>query len=883
MADDFVYLGYVVSDGGFAAQLAADLKNRGVRVWIDSFELDPRTLNENGPAVRQDAIARCCAGIIVLSPAFVEQRQEELALLAARNVTILPVLSAAVAAWPSGLRRDRAILASAWQDKEVYQAALGAILDSLRQRASSALTQPPESVDQYLNALLARIYRGLVGYIPLGVHAEPLDEDDADQPTLELGAVVKEPPRLPGAEDASDEDEDEDDPAPAADETGLIPLPSILAVADLYSSFALLGAAGTGKTTTLHHLVAVAVWDYRSDPTVNGLPVYADLSSWREGTRLRRYLEQEISMLPGSLAVDWSAVTIFLDGFDQLGPRNRQVLAAWLDSDECSETVVIASRAASYTGELGLPLVVVDTLDHAHIRQFAQQFLPSELREPFVAQLSLPSRSPREKLPLGSVPFLLMRLMQIFEAHPHAALPVQLGAAMRASVRARWVSSVAQGQPGWIAYDEMIERFSGLAASMIDEDETVGADLAWAAVKIGGRRRWLRSGPDEDALQLLQVGYRLGLLDIDRDTVRFSHRLYLAYFAGEALTRQGIGDTVDPPVFDPKEYRRLPGRWDQAVQMACHLVEQPGSLLVDVLRRDPYLAGLTVTTGIRISDDVLAKIRSALTKEFDRGDWRQTRAAIQALRSLGEAHVVEIMIEYMAYGDLYERRIAAWALGEIAHPAAVPVLVEALGDDDVREFVIPALVRIGKPAVAEVSNCLDPAEHERWETRAAAAQVLQQIGDVAAFPALLGGIYDPEYEVRWSVANALASYGEPAVDGLVAILEDPVSIKQFEGDVYRAAASAAAWTGNERAIRALIHELQDADLYRRAIAVETLGETGSPLAVEPLIDCLGDHRFIEPDGDATEDETIAEIAALSLQRIGTPEALAAVQRWQGTR
>ena len=283
--------------------------------------------------------------------------------------------------------------------------------------------------------------------------------------------------------------------------------------------------------------------------------------------------------------------------------------------------------------------------------------------------------------------------------------------------------------------------------------------------------------------------------------------------------------------------------------------------------------------GVKVSEDVKNELRDRLSEEFERQDLRQVRETIAAMRLLGEPQLVEMMIEELAYGNVYERKIAAWALGDIAHPASTPVLVEALRDDEIREFARQALLRIGNAAAAEVVTILDPDNDERWETRDIAVQILKVIGDEKVIPDLVDSLWDSEHAVRWSAATALATMGEVAIDELLDSVNDPESLDDDDGDTCLAAASALVWMNHERGLQGLLEALNASEPMRRALIAQALGDSSNDMVVAGLVKLLDDTAI--PDFMETEDDsTVGEIAAESLERIGTPDALEALQEWR---
>src|SRR5262249_23592548 len=112
---------------------------------------------------------------------------------------------------------------------------------------------------------------------------------------------------------------------------------------------------------------------------------------------------------------------------------------------------------------------------------------------------------------------------------------------------------------------------------------------------------------------------------------------------------------------------------------------------------------------------------------------------------------------------LTSRKLPAFAEGDALSqrgPAAIPVLIEALHDEDPhsRAGAADALVEIGAAAVPALSICVSDPD---VRVRRAAARALWQIGPAgaAAGPALAGGLEDVDVEVRRWSATALGTIG----------------------------------------------------------------------------------------------------------------------------
>lgn len=137
------------------------------------------------------------------------------------------------------------------------------------------------------------------------------------------------------------------------------------------------------------------------------------------------------------------------------------------------------------------------------------------------------------------------------------------------------------------------------------------------------------------------------------------------------------------------------------------------------------------------------------------------------------AGVVEALLPLLGDVDLWVRRNAASALGELRDKRAVEPLIAALGD--VELFV-----------------------------RGSAASALGNLGDKRAVDALITALGDVNEQVRNRAASALGSLGDPrAVDALITALGD------VDGQVREAAAWALGSLGDSQAVATLTSALND--------------------------------------------------------------------------
>jgi HEAT repeat protein len=115
------------------------------------------------------------------------------------------------------------------------------------------------------------------------------------------------------------------------------------------------------------------------------------------------------------------------------------------------------------------------------------------------------------------------------------------------------------------------------------------------------------------------------------------------------------------------------------------------------------------------------------------------------------------------------RSCAAHGLGNIGDPRAIPVLVEALNDENpfVRSQVAEALGNIRDASAIPV--LIRILKDEDSKVREMAAGALGKIGDESAAPALIGTLNDDDMNVRCAAAAALGNMGESIMETMTGL------------------------------------------------------------------------------------------------------------------
>jgi HEAT repeat protein len=168
------------------------------------------------------------------------------------------------------------------------------------------------------------------------------------------------------------------------------------------------------------------------------------------------------------------------------------------------------------------------------------------------------------------------------------------------------------------------------------------------------------------------------------------------------------------------------------------------------------------------------------------------------------------------------RRYLALALGRLGDPAAVPVLLEALHDEEghpvdpeTRVYALWALGAIGDPAA--LPELRARAKDEDAGLRKTAIHALGGIPGAEARDALLAGLEDGVEDVRWNAALALARRGETAAVPVLLQMTDRAHLETVAGltaeqreQVLREAVAAAAGLPSPE-LRAALGRLRESD------------------------------------------------------------------------
>lgn len=886
-----IFLSYRSAEVDFALRLAASLKNEGLRLWMDRMDIKP---GADWLAALQEAVDNSAAVIAVISPLYVkaEYCKNELARAVRLKRPVFPVLLRPVddKEWPIEIQRQQYIDFTRWQDPAAYAEALRKLVSVLREQFQAHFDGAPDAETRYITSLIAQLEadRRLIAYIQQVTEDDQLLDNDFARP--EPGFVKQQAEPLPFALVTRPNGRSPVDTSRPPSRR-FTPLTHFAQALERHRAIVLAGPPGSGKTYALRSFVLAAAHQFQAAPLSAPLPVLIHLADWQDDETLPNFLRRHwpLGDTDALRRLARGGLLLCLDGLSEmpaLTSARIRALRAWLHSARAPRAV-ITCRAEDYTParDLGLPLVMIQDLDRARIRQFAARCLGPVAGDIFNTRVLAGDEYAQHLHDLCRNPFLLSALILVFKSTRHGDLPNNLGQLLRRLAAEMWKRSQPAREPQRVSFDEVEIALTDLAYNMVDGSLPVYVSEDYALESLGSRA-------------VLQAAVAAHFLEQRGGSVRFTYHALQEYFAALGLARTGLQTCLSPPQLDASG-QRLPTRWDRAIVILCGILPNPDANVWTVAQVDPFLALACIADGINVQDRTLLKIIPLLTSgvhvgvpdsrvatarilaHIDRdtalpiliealrdGAWAVSWAAVQtlweldmpvlpglaetlraledeirdraavALRQLGDS-ALPTLLTLLRDPNQSVRRGAAWALGEKRDPAAVPALVDALYDDD-------------------------------HLVSAEAATALGQLRSAAAIPWLKEAVYHDNARVRRAAARALGWIDTPALADVLAILRRPGE----SDETRRLMVGALSLMSSPAAYDALLEATHDASVEVRCAAVEALENTGDPRTVKRLIECLSDTAQ-----SRLSNCRVCDAAARLLRSLGTGEALVALERW----
>jgi HEAT repeat protein len=859
-----IFLSYRSIEVEFALQLASDLKNAGINMWMDRLDIKP---GDDWVKALTLAVNECAALVSVLTPEYANSKycQRELSRADRIGKPIFPIILRGLAddEWPLQIESQQYIDFSDWRTTETYQKRITELAAALKDHFGSEVTYAPAPETRYLTKVIAEMetYKGLLDYVATQPERN-LNSDTRPRPSF-----LKAWTRF-GAFKLIERDVGEH----------VKSLSGINEAIEQYPRFVLLGTPGAGKSTILQHLTLDAARAHQNNPRQTPLPLLLKLIHWLDEPTPVEFIRAHWTLDSDPLKLlAKGEISLYLDGLSEITPAKAKLLRAWMQSDHAPKRVIVTCRDIDYTPDydLGIPLITTAPMDGESVDLFITEYLGKEEADKLINRMT-----PR-LYELVANPFLLNALILAHTLPPENDLPQTTGTLLKLLTLQLWELEQMRQPSENHTFVELETALTDLAFAMTDNLTPTYVTLDYALQYIGS---------DE----LLQIATNANFLEIDGDHVRFFYQPMQEYFAACGLARKGLLPLLSQPQFRANGLR-IAQKWDNTIIMLAGISDDADILLDEVNDVDPYLALECINAGIQVSDAVYAETIRRIIEGVPEGHVEAGRL----LAKIQHPTALSVVLDAMREGP-WEARKQANTILQGMTIFALPGVTDLLHDleTNIREAASIGLRQLGDSALPTLLQLL---HHEKWFVRRGAAWGLKEIRDRAAVPALTETLYDKDILVTIEAATALGWVrDEAAVPDLLKTLHHK------NARIRKAATAALSWIGHP-AQAGLLLALQDSNAEVRLAAVEALkGMHDNAVlkailkasydehvevrgaAIEALKDWGEDAIVLKRLTEALWDTTrtrlskmrIADIAANVFESLGNKEAHATLERWR---
>lgn len=400
----------------------------------------------------------------------------------------------------------------------------------------------------------------------------------------------------------------------------IIPLGSIRNALEKHDRFVLVGDAGGSKTTTIRRLAMDMAFQKLLNPN-NPLPLIFSLPRWRDENTAEdfilsqwRELKMPESLDPLLLLASGDAI-LFLDGLNEMGgdgSDKAKKLKMWLQSTKAPKCIIITCRKNNYVGDfdLDLPVVQIEPLSDAQIRQFAQNYL-GDKADTFLERI-MPSDERSKKdthhlYHLAQNPYMLAALIIVFNTSSERELPRNNGRLFQSLAIALARRESQRNSQGWHPFENRFRtieiELSLLAFDMIEDSKGTEITVEYAS-------NFLSNLTIEAALSAKYI-------EKHNNNIRFIHHLLQEYFAAIQLKECEEGKIREIVSLEYYQYyeNRIPSKWDPIVVSLLGLGEARFiDFMIDV---NCYLVAQAVQTGVSVSEEQRNSIVNKLVNEAE--------------------------------------------------------------------------------------------------------------------------------------------------------------------------------------------------------------------------------------------------------------------------
>lgn len=861
----FAYLLYHNADVAFALQLATDLRNRGVNIFMDRLNVSP---HQDWNDVSSTALAACSVMLVVLTSECIQtpaarntlQRMSEL------NRPIIPIMLSSLAAsdYPTEVDYRQSIAMEGWQADHIYAAGLNALAKALEATGSVQMAARLDPERRYVNTLnmLIETYKS---YLEAPIRPSDLDEHSLLMP----------PPMLEQGWGINAIFVDRGTQFDREIEIGNMPY-----WAAQTRRFVLMGANGVGKTTALMRLMSEHLHAYLEDARHVPVPVFVDLSHWNPDEPLEALVVHQLRPIGDPTSnIRKGRYAVYVDGLSELGvfsDLKMERLRSWLRSDQAPQRVIIACDEAFYSPRYGLdlPIVQMHPVTEGQRRAHVAAYMGRESRPFWEAFHAHPPAARWQSSAL-----LLRAAMFHYRMRPKADLPANNERLLLKVVEMLCEREQVRNNPDWVDFHKLLPRVGYLAYRIMFSGNPYSVTPEQAVQFLGSEG-------------LLHALVSARILTVHRKRVKFWHRSFLHVFAAYHLQKVPLHTILAYTEFDAHG-RRVSHYWDATIVALAGIIDDPSMLLSNVAEVDPYLA-VEAMAGHEVSAEVQRRVLDSFMRYALANQTIAFSATLAVLNHLTLNKTISFLLGLMRSGSWDQRVIAHEFLLRLPYPIAEDLQPFQSWDGVPSDELADVLRTLGEEVVPLLLRML---HSPNTQVRTGAAWALGVLSDSASSMGLIAALSDSHPDVRLNAAQALCDMPQPeAVNDLTRLLLDsdwrvrkaatealirigvaavPALRRLLQSEMVgdkRVAIGVLGHIGDASVVDDLLPYVQHESSGLRAVSVMALGQLRSVEAIPALAACADDE-----DKPSWSKHTIAELAHQALESIGTEEAMGVIQ------
>jgi HEAT repeat protein len=793
----YALIAYHAVDAQCAITLTTDLKNRGINIWLDRFDMRPE---DDWYGTYQSALSDYAVIIILLSPYFVESHFGRAIISKAQELQrpIVPIIVRPLnpEQYPARMDYNHFVSMEGWQSDLVYQSAVNRIFETIK---SSKMVKMDSFIDpeiRHHNQLQAQVelHKALLEARIIKEKPDNLG-NYPPRPHLELtwgmnalflsrGVTLQE----------------------------VVPIKDILQWSKNVERFVLLSTQGMGKTTTLMRIMSEHLRQIQQNPKYTPRPRWVNLSHWQEDLPFSAFLMQEWG-LKSDPTNDLASgkLIVFIDGVESLGIHRNLRLASlreWLHGKKPPKYVIIACDTEDYSLEyrLELPVVSLESLRESRVRELANTYLGRKTQSFF----EITNEHFIAKHWMSNTLYLRMAMF-FFQQYPELPLPKNNEQLMFRVLELLWEQEQILKHPDWYPFEEVLESLAQIAFTI--------------------RERGLpHSITPEQTKQFISEGVLTALLSanilhLHGNRLQFFHHGVMDVLSGYYLQNETINNYLAYTEFDSSG-RRIAHYWDDSIVALVGILDNAEPTLLHISEVDPYLA-IEAMIERDLPEDFKVQIIENLMCYALAHNLVTKSATFELLQKLTADSAVSIVLTLMRQGSWDARETAHKFLLQLPFPIADDLEQGLMSWDGFRSDELGEYFKqIGAEAVAPLIKLTQSSSMQvRW----GAIWGLGLIADPAASVAIVHALEDNDPNVRLQALQEMVNFPEPtAVTTLVRTLS--------EGDfTARKYATTALEKIGGAAEPHLVRLLESSDEKLKRFAIGVLGRLGNAEYIRPFL------------------------------------------------